>query len=475
MQHLGYFVPVYSGTWTFNLCNNYEQAFLHINTLSSDVSPWNANFQIYHPGGACITQSINLTDHVFYPMSLVYGAYGGGSGFSLTYSHQNMTSRTDGFGMLYDALPINCAATETVRQTGPTTFVCVPWTSVATLTTTAASHPWGKVWNTTSSTWVNCPAGTYSFNGTSCATCPQGSYSTGQTSLCSSCWRGTYQNLTGRTDSSACKACPLGTEAPSDGVGTCPTCSTGTYGIGSQVFCLDCPKGTYTPSNGSLYCTHCAVGTYQVNARQNSCVSCPAGLTTYTTAASSTLECVCGAGTYPSGASCVACPNGLVKADAGNHTCCAAGFVGYNSTYCIPSLETKLASYGVNTNLPLSNNLVMHLDWSNTDQFNTDNTYRTVMNHVPAGSSMDINIEGSVPTVFIKNSSAGPVYFGSSVRDVRRFYVNTANRPTLFLDVVRNGTFSFFQRFDVVNGWSRFYNFGGLSFNRYVFIVSSFW
>ena len=97
------------------------------------------------------------------------------------------------------------------------------------------------------------------------------------------CAAGTYNELEGQTDESACLPCPVGSFCPDEGMSSPTTCSAGHYcestqlasatpcdagkyneleGQSDESVCLDCPIGSYCPDAGMPTPTACAAGYY---------------------------------------------------------------------------------------------------------------------------------------------------------------------------------------------------------------------
>jgi hypothetical protein len=196
--------------------------------------------------------------------------------------------------------------------------------------------PAGSYCNSTTS--VQCVAGTFNPNtrmstATSCLPCIVGAYCVVGASLPTNCSAGYYTNVTGRTASIDCLACPAGRfgsvqrmsvpsctdvcpagsfcTAGASSPSMCPVGSYCTLGASSPIPCspgkycpanglaagLDCPAGTFMPISSATICFFCGPGTYcntsglSVNAscpfgsfsnaiNQTTCQLCVAGMTT---------------------------------------------------------------------------------------------------------------------------------------------------------------------------------------------------
>ena len=87
-----------------------------------------------------------------------------------------------------------------------------------------------------------------------CSTCPAGSYCPTPTAI--PCPAGTYNQLTGQTDSAACLTCPARFYCASVGMTSPTSCPTGTYrdATGGQLHRV--PRGDI-PEPDQLHCMHC--------------------------------------------------------------------------------------------------------------------------------------------------------------------------------------------------------------------------
>ena len=140
----------------------------------------------------------------------------------------------------------------------------------------------GSAKTSESSGCTSCPAGKYNddtatedING--CKNCPAGRYSNlvGITAIegCTACLSGKYSTQTGQTDN-FCQDCPSGFFQANSGQSSCKQCATGKASDAGQSQCDLCPAGKY--QNG-IVCSNCAKGRYQNQAGKTSCKRCPGG------------------------------------------------------------------------------------------------------------------------------------------------------------------------------------------------------
>ncbi|KAJ3436139.1 hypothetical protein M0812_18191 [Anaeramoeba flamelloides] len=169
-----------------------------------------------------------------------------------------------------------------------------------------------------------CDKGTYSISGwSSCKQCQPGTYGNSEgLSECFRCVEGTYNPLTGSTDSSACIKCPDGMYSETEGASdnsTCTECPAGTYnskeGASSLDLCLPCQIGTYSQTVGAnsvSFCLPCENGYEATDEGSSSCEPCPPG--TYQN--DQIISCTpCASGSYSNESStvdCTLCPSGYL-------------------------------------------------------------------------------------------------------------------------------------------------------------------
>ena len=139
---------------------------------------------------------------------------------------------------------------------------------------------------------------------------------------------GTYTEMAGSTDISACLPAPKGNYAPGtgndgfipceggtyqdeEGQGACKPCPPGNQCPAGSVAPTKCPPGFYADSR-QPWCKECAKGTYQNTEGQRACKPCPAG--SYCQATKMVTPTACPAGKYGikfsaiSPTDCAACP-----------------------------------------------------------------------------------------------------------------------------------------------------------------------
>ncbi len=136
-----------------------------------------------------------------------------------------------------------------------------------------------------------CPAGYYCVEGSNNANkiiCPTGHYCPEGSAIPSRCYRGTYNDLTGKSAPADCLACPAGKVCSQDGLTNSDlTCDPGYYCIqgASMSQPLDgiigglCGEGTYCPRGASVPLV-CPSGTFNVFKgckSSDDCLNCPFG------------------------------------------------------------------------------------------------------------------------------------------------------------------------------------------------------
>jgi len=127
--------------------------------------------------------------------------------------------------------------------------------------------------------FIACPVGTYNnvtgaYNETACVKCPQGTFHGNRTGLefCSQCPKGTYS----KAGSPLCSECGVGTVQNQAGQSTCEVCPSDTFPDQSKVSCLPCSYrlGSYEESTK---CSFCADGFYLkvLNVKSDSLIKNP--------------------------------------------------------------------------------------------------------------------------------------------------------------------------------------------------------
>eukprot|EP00445_Apocalathium_hangoei_P030249 CAMPEP_0203936032 /NCGR_PEP_ID=MMETSP0359-20131031/73670_1 /ASSEMBLY_ACC=CAM_ASM_000338 /TAXON_ID=268821 /ORGANISM="Scrippsiella Hangoei, Strain SHTV-5" /LENGTH=1188 /DNA_ID=CAMNT_0050865947 /DNA_START=115 /DNA_END=3681 /DNA_ORIENTATION=- len=169
---------------------------------------------------------------------------------------------------------------------------------------------------------TNCPADRFDACPTGqelvlghCVDCAPGQY-LGPEGECLPCLVGMYQHRSGQL---LCLACPLGEYSNATGASKCVVCEPGSSrpeGIPATL-CLPCAAGSFTTAaqqteeTGMAKCRTCPEATYTAALGSMSCVPCPMGFTTKFRGSEGASACQCGEGSYNSGSSCQACPEGL--------------------------------------------------------------------------------------------------------------------------------------------------------------------
>ena len=145
-----------------------------------------------------------------------------------------------------------------------------------------------------------------------CLDCTPGTYSGQQASSCSLCLAGFISQV----GASACMSCTPGKYIDFPGFFICIPCDLGTYssGYGSSS-CMDCVTGKYSPS-GSSACFACPLGTEPITpsstankSTQAGCESCPVGMSS-------------------NGTQCLLCPKNHFNSKIGASACelCPVGY-----------------------------------------------------------------------------------------------------------------------------------------------------
>jgi len=188
-----------------------------------------------------------------------------------------------------------------------------------------------------SSECFTCPDGESSIPGGRCTNCLAGQFQVGG-SGCTDCTSG-YQDENG---AAACKDCPIGSLAASEGgtsVSVCTLCTASYHLVGNTCTicpggktsvtgdpCTDCPVGKYGQSG---VCQNCHAGQYQDDEGESSCELCPDGKTSVPGDPCTD----CPVGKYGQSGVCLDCPFGNYQDDEGESSCklCPQGT--YRSKY----------------------------------------------------------------------------------------------------------------------------------------------
>jgi len=136
-----------------------------------------------------------------------------------------------------------------------------------------------------------CAAGTFQpeRGQPTCDSCKAGGYCD-DFEICNggfkSCKPGTYNELEGQSDETACIACKMGTYSAVTAATTsesCKECPPGSFGNetgGSE--CQLCPTGTYQPNSGQTECIDCESGKFGNERGMITCIPCPYRLSSFT-------------------------------------------------------------------------------------------------------------------------------------------------------------------------------------------------
>eukprot|EP00808_Paulinella_micropora_P031445 g38250.t1 len=120
-----------------------------------------------------------------------------------------------------------------------------------------------------------------------CELCPEGRYSNkNRTTDCTDCPAGTFNNITGQTET-GCKDCPV-LFYSDGGAANCTPCTNtsnnirckegcgmGFYRVGND--CIPCSPGTYQDEQNQQQCKVCGPGKYTDESGAKSCTDCPLG------------------------------------------------------------------------------------------------------------------------------------------------------------------------------------------------------
>ena len=199
----------------------------------------------------------------------------------------------------------------------------------------------GKIANATEGAveCVDCSAGFYALSGqTACDACPSGSVAgdSGAKS-CAACEGGKRANATSAAvecldcvagfysgaSVTACKNCPAGYVAGSEGAKSCTICDAGKHANADQngTACVECSTG-YFSASGETTCTICPAGYVAGHEGATGCASCERGKrANVATAATECVECAAGTFSQSDATTCSACPAGYVAALNGTKEC----------------------------------------------------------------------------------------------------------------------------------------------------------
>jgi hypothetical protein len=203
----------------------------------------------------------------------------------------------------------------------------------------------------------NCAAGKYQAapGNVACERCGAGKYKAGSgiNTACDNCEAGKYKAKEGVN--TACDNCAAGKYKATEGVNTaCDNCAAGKYNAqaGVNTACDNCAAGKYKATAGvNVACDNCPAGTYSTTIGASTpsfCLDCPSD-TTSSAGSDASADCIslCAAGWTGLPGSCVQCPIGTYKPEAGGGSCLSCPVNAYSTKPGQPSCMCNAGYTGV--------------------------------------------------------------------------------------------------------------------------------